>query len=217
MRSLATVGLDALYQVLIEQLGKDAADDVMTAVTAAAQPPGPAEPPHLVWHSAGTTEPGDQQADSVMRVHPESTSAHYAVGPAYASPGADGERWSLELVQIRDGERVAATDLGIHATEQDAKDRAQRWEAESLVECTWRTVVEHWARIPLSELMAAAYEETDPEEYVTPDAQLTWHVFTGAADGAFSDLLGRYEPTPDQRPIATRWGSDEDDLGSWDE
>lgn len=203
------VDIAVLERVLVDQLGKHTAQEVLSALhtePTGAPAEAPAEAPALVWESAGTDEPGDQHASSTLRVHPESTSAHYSLGPAYAAPDVDGERWSVELVQVRHGERVAATDLGVHPTEQDAKDHAQQWERDGLVGCAWYTVTNHWALIPLPELMAAAREETDPDEYVTDDAQLTPHAMTGRAEGSFSDLLERYETVSDQRVVECGWG-----------
>jgi hypothetical protein len=88
-------------------------------------PPGDHE---LVWESAGTCEPGDQKADSVHRVEPEATSAYYSLGPAFAAPSEDGQRWDLELIQMDDGREVGTVPLGRHPDEQTAKDYAQHWE-----------------------------------------------------------------------------------------
>lgn len=140
-----------------------------------------------------------------MRVHPKSTSAYYSLGPAYASPGVDGERWSLELVQARHGERITHTDLGTHDSQDAAKEHAEAWENAGIVQCTWYTTVEHTARIPLLELMAVAQEETDPDYYVTDDARLTAEAMTGRAVGGFSDLLGGYETDSDQRIVHCTW------------
>lgn len=79
----------------------------------------------LEWESAGTSEPGDQHADSVHRVSPDATRAYYSLGPALATPGPDGERWDLALVQINNNTEIARADLGRHADEQTAKDHAK--------------------------------------------------------------------------------------------
>lgn len=90
-----------------------------------ADPPGDHT---LVWESAGTDEPGDQNANSVHRVADGATSALYSLGPALAAPSEDGERWDLELIQYDQGTEIGSTDLGRHPDEQTAKDYAQTWE-----------------------------------------------------------------------------------------
>lgn len=90
-------------------------------------PPGDHE---LAWESAGTDEPGDQNADSVHRVAPEATSAYYSLGPGPAAPGEGVEEWwELELIQVNNGEEVGTVGLGSkHPDVQTAKDYAQTWE-----------------------------------------------------------------------------------------
>jgi hypothetical protein len=181
------VDRDWLATVLHDQLPPEQADAVLAALGAVLTPMV-TDPPPLAWRSAGRIEPEGQVADSVLRVHPDSNGAYYSLGPACPTPNADGERWSLELIQLRD-EGHAVTDLGVHDTEQDAKDYAQCWEDAAIVECTWETVTKHRARIPLTEFMAAAQLDADPDDYVTPDAQLTPHALTGAAIGGIRALL----------------------------
>lgn len=82
----------------------------------------------LAWESAGTDEPGDQNADSVHRVALEATSAYYSLGPAFTAPTEDGERWDLDLIQMNQGIKVDTVSLGRHPDEQTAKDYAQTWE-----------------------------------------------------------------------------------------
>lgn len=86
----------------------------------------------LKWEDAGTSEPRDQNADSAHRVAPQATSAYYSLGPAFAAPSTDGERWHLELVQVNSGEEIYRVDLGVHPDEQTAKERAQHWESHGV-------------------------------------------------------------------------------------
>jgi hypothetical protein len=83
----------------------------------------------LTWESAGTDEPGDQHADSTRRVGPGSTSAYYSLGPPFATPSAeDGERWSVELIQVSHSDEIDTTSLGTHPDEPTAKAAAQQHE-----------------------------------------------------------------------------------------
>lgn len=74
----------------------------------------------LRWESAGTDEPGDQNADS-RRLNPGCTSAYYSMGP-------DGPRWHIDLRQVRDGEHVSDFCLGEFGAEGIAKAAAERFE-----------------------------------------------------------------------------------------
>lgn len=213
----ATVPYDTLVTVLYNEVGKHAAAEILAApeIQAALNTPlGAAAPaaPALAWESAGTDEPGDQHADSVLRRHPDATSAYYSLGPALAAPSTDGERWDVELIQISHGERVGSTDLGRHPDEQTAKEAAQRWEADGLVELTWRTTREYSTRIPLVEVWRAALEETsDPDEHVTADGRFIATSLVGLA-GGFSGLLGRHEnAATEQRIVECRWSIEGDD------
>lgn len=205
------VPYDLLVTTLFDGVGKHTAEELLGALNIAMEAAaGPTEQ-DLLWESADTDEPGDQNAESTLRVRTdlEATSAHYSLGPAFAAPSEDGERWSLELIQIRDGDQIAATNLGHHASAQDAKDHAQRWEDGGLVRCAWHTSTEHRARIPLPELLAAAAEDTDPDELITEDGNLFLRAMTGSAF-RFTDVLARYEATSDKQHLDCRWTDDED-------
>lgn len=77
----------------------------------------------LVWESAGTDEPGDQNADSSI-VPDGCTSSYYSLGPE-----AEG-RWSLELIAVSNGDEIsgAGVEFGSFASEVDAKAAAERHE-----------------------------------------------------------------------------------------
>ncbi len=75
----------------------------------------------LTWESAGTDEPGDQNADS-RHLIPGATSAYYSIGPY-----GDG-CWSLELIQMRDGEEIFCLYWGPRGNEADAKATAEQFE-----------------------------------------------------------------------------------------
>ncbi len=92
----------------------------------------------LVWEDAASDEPGVQYAESFHRVAPDSTSAYYSL----VSNGAD--RWSVELIQVKDGETVGTTSLGVHDTESDAKVTAGQHEMavpddDAVTETLWFT------------------------------------------------------------------------------
>lgn len=89
--------------------------------------------PTLAWASAATSEPGDQQADS-RHPSPPAVRAYYQLGPAYAPPGPDGERWSLTLVEIDADGATTEVSLGTHPDEDSAKQHAQRHEDRDTTE-----------------------------------------------------------------------------------
>lgn len=82
----------------------------------------------LVWESAGTSEPGDQYADSARHTAQDATRVYYSLWPAFAAPSGDGERWRLELIQVRGENEIDRTDLGLHADEHEAKRYAASFE-----------------------------------------------------------------------------------------
>jgi hypothetical protein len=78
----------------------------------------------LTWESAGTGEPGDQNAESAI-VPAGATSAHYSIGPE-----ADG-RWSLRYTATDHGDPIESLTeyFGRFGTEDAAKDAAQEHES----------------------------------------------------------------------------------------
>lgn len=82
----------------------------------------------LLWEPADTDEPGDQNADSSTRLLPGSTSAYYSLGPT------DDGKWSLELIQVCQGEEIGAQSFGHFDSEKSAKERAETWEAANTCE-----------------------------------------------------------------------------------
>jgi hypothetical protein len=72
----------------------------------------------LQWHSAGTDEPRDQNADTALVEH-----GYWSLGPA--SDGA----WSVELVEQNDDLTVIGHPVSLHrATEAEAKLAAETHE-----------------------------------------------------------------------------------------
>jgi hypothetical protein len=76
----------------------------------------------LTWEPADTGEPGDQNAESRHLVA-GATSAYYSIGPA-ARPG----RWSLELIQMCDGEEISCLRWSTQSSERAAKATADAHE-----------------------------------------------------------------------------------------
>lgn len=113
------------------------------AVTAGPVPAAPSRAPQpatgqvteqagsLTWTSAGTSEPLDQVADS-ERVRDDATRAYYVLGPAYTAPGPDGERWALRKIHKHGDDEVADIGLGLHDSEREAKQEAERHERHGL-------------------------------------------------------------------------------------
>lgn len=74
----------------------------------------------LTWESAGTDEPGDQNASSGCIEH-----GHWSLGPS-----GDGQ-WGVELIEKdEDLEEVGSIHLGHFRSEQAAKDAAEEYEGE---------------------------------------------------------------------------------------
>lgn len=79
----------------------------------------------LRWESAGTDEPGDQNADSIRRAAQGCTSAYYSLGPHLAG------KWAVEIIQIRHGEEMESAGEGLgqdFPSEDAAKAAAQAYE-----------------------------------------------------------------------------------------
>jgi hypothetical protein len=69
----------------------------------------------LQWESAGTDDPGDQNAESQLGPH-----AYWSIGPTFDSA------WSVELIQRDDDlQEIGGLTLQRQPTEQDAKAAAQ--------------------------------------------------------------------------------------------
>lgn len=117
-------------------LGHGTADDDWLDASAAFVT-GPGLPPMpeaaLAWVSAGTSEPGDQHAESRW-VDDHADSARYEVGPAYAAPGPDGQRWAAALTQLDvDGRALDSIHFGVFEDEEAAKQRALAYERNGTV------------------------------------------------------------------------------------
>jgi hypothetical protein len=72
---------------------------------------------------------------------------------------------------------------------------------EPMVEVSWTSTRDHWAQIPLRELLAAA-EGNDDSDYVV-DGQLNPAEFTGSVTGEFDALLRGHEGVG--AAISRRW------------